>query len=163
MKTVPDVPFPFDDKNQQDYVEATGRIQAALDALRGDRRLKRTEVNLAKLAQCSRGTLRNRVWPIAALKKLKLEGKALTEEAAAVTEAKTESRVERYKQQLAMNRDELLGWKFKHDDLVQRVETLQAQNKAHKDRVETLEARVRELEKRLRGDSDGGNVTPLPR
>lgn len=163
MTTISDASLPFDDKNQQDFVDVTGRIDEALTALRNDRRLKRTEANLAKLARCSRGTLRNRGWPIEALRKLKLEAKAATEEATEATEANDESPIERIKKQLAMSRDELLGWKFKHDDLVERLETLQAQSKAHKDRVVTLEARVRELEKRLREDSDGSNVTPLNR
>ncbi len=161
MTTTSVAPLPFDEKNQQDFLDATGRIQAALETLKNDRRLKRTEVNLAKLAQCSRGTLRNRSWPIEALKQLKLEAKVPPSDAPSVSQAKEESRIERYKWQLERNRDELLSWKFRHDDLAERLETLQAQNKAYKERVATLESQVRELESRLRRDSGGGTITPL--
>jgi chromosome segregation ATPase len=161
MIVSPDETFPFDDKNQQDFVEVTGRIQTALEQMKSDQRLKRTESNLAKLAQCSRGTLRNRVWPIQELKKLKAQTKAKIEDAEEVAEVKEVSRIERYKEQLAKSRDEVMNWKFKHDDLAQRLETVQAQSKAHKDRAERLDARVRELERRLRGDGDESNVVPF--
>jgi chromosome segregation ATPase len=163
MSTTPNIQLPFDERNQQDFLDVTGRIEAALEAMRNDRRLKKTEANLAKLSQCSRGTLRNRGWPIETLRKLKLESKATTEASAAVTQEREETRVARYKQQLALSRDELMSWKFKHDDLALRVETLQGQNRGYASRVEALEARIRELERRLRGDKDDGNVVPLNR
>jgi hypothetical protein len=134
----------FDDRNQKDFLLVTKRIQDALDKLENDKRLKRTETNLADLAVCSRGTLRNRGWPLARLKTLKEESRASKEKPQPDPGAAgEESSIDRYKKQLAMNRDELLVWKYKHDDLLRKVQTLEAQLKTYKQRAEAHEAQIR--------------------
>ena len=139
--------FPFDERNQDDFVQITKRIQDALEQFAKDRRLKRTEANLARLADCSRGTLRNRAWPLVQLQKLKEEAKqfkkAKNPENAAPRSLREKSRIDRYREQLEKNRDELLVWKYKHDDLRAKVQTLEEQRDILKRRAEALEARLR--------------------
>ena len=143
------ITLPFDERNQQDFVQTTKRIQDALQKLSTDRRLKLTEANLARLADCSRGTLRNRKWPIQQLQVLKVAAKKLVEanilEGPEPRAARERSRVDRYREQLDMSRDELLIWKRRHDDLLAKVETIEAQRDTLKRRCEALEERLRGL------------------
>jgi len=143
------VTLPFDERNQQDFIQTTKRIQDALEQLSSDRRLKLTEANLARLADCSRGTLRNRKWPIQQLQILKVTAKKLKDakilEGPEPRAAREKSRVDRYREQLDKNRDELLAWKFKHDDLNAKIQTLETQRDNFKRRCEALEIRVKEL------------------
>lgn len=152
--------LPFDERNQQDFMLVTKRIQDALELMANDRRLKRTEINLAKLAGCSRGTLRNRTWPIEQLHKLKEEAKAAKETIEAEPRATREkARVERYREQLIKNRDELLFWKYKHDALRDMLETLEGQRDAYKRRAEELEAHLRSITAAPR--KSAGKVLPF--
>jgi chemotaxis regulatin CheY-phosphate phosphatase CheZ len=138
--------LPFDERNQQDFMLVTKRIQDALEKMGNDRRIKRTETNLAKLAECSRGTLRNRKWPMAQLEKLKEEARSAKVEVEVEPKATREkARVERYKEQLMKNRDELLFWKYKHDTLRDLVETLEGQRDTYKRRAEALETQLRSI------------------
>jgi len=124
----------------------TKRIQDALEQMANDRRLKRTETNLAKLAGCSRGTLRNRKWPMEQLQRLKEESRSAKEVAEPEPRTTREkSQIERYRNRLDKNRDELLFWKYKHDTLRDLVETLESQRDAYKRRAEELEAQLRSI------------------
>lgn len=159
MSTDTKAPLPFDERNQQDFMLVTKRIQDALEQMANDRRLKRTETNLAKLAGCSRGTLRNRKWPMEQLQKLKEEVRSAKEEAEVEPRATREkARVERYREQLMKNRDELLFWKYKHDALRDLVETIEAQRDAHKRRAEQLEAELRSIAAASRTRKSPGKV-----
>lgn len=62
---------PYEERNAQDYFLITQNIDEALKKLEENPNLPVTEVMLAKLAGCSRGTLRNRVYPIEKLKEIK--------------------------------------------------------------------------------------------
>jgi len=138
--------LPFDERNQQDYMLVTKRIQDALEQMANDRRLKRTETNLARLASCSRGTLRNRKWPIEKLQKLKEDARAATEQVEVEPRAtRGKAQVERYRERLIKNRDELLFWKYKHDALRDQLETIQSQRDAYKRRAEEFEAQLRSI------------------
>ena len=153
--------LPFDERNQQDFLLVTKRIQDALEKMAADRRLKRTEVNLAKLAGCSRGTLRNRQWPMTQLEKLQAEARATKESAEPEPRAiREQSRIERYREQLSKNRDELLVWKYKHDELRDRILTLEAQRDAFKKRADDLEAQLRSIA--ISTAQRTANVTVLP-
>ncbi|MDO3623581.1 hypothetical protein Q3O98_21120 [Ralstonia pseudosolanacearum] len=153
--------LPYDERNQQDFLLVTKRIQDALEKMAADRRLKRTEVNLATLAGCSRGTLRNRKWPMDRLKKLQEEARATKENAEPEPRAiREQSRIERYRDQLSMNRDELLVWKYKHDELRDRILTLEAQRDSFKKRVGELEAQLRSVA--ISAAQRKANVTVLP-
>lgn len=146
MSTDTKANLPFDERNQQDFMLVTKRIQDALELMANDRRLKRTETNLAKLAGCSRGTLRNRRWPMEQLQKLKEDARATKEQVEVEPRATREkAQVERYREQLVKNRDELLFWKYKHDALRDRVETLESQRDAYKRRAEGFEAQLHSI------------------
>ena len=96
--------LPFDERNQQDFMLVTKRIQDALELMANDRRVKRTETNLARLAGCSRGTLRNRQWPMEQLQKLKDEARAAKEQVEIEPRATREkAQVERYREQLMLS------------------------------------------------------------
>lgn len=139
-------PLPFDERNQQDFMLVTKRIQDALDRMATDRRVKRTETNLAKLAGCSRGTLRNRKWPMVQLKKLQEEARTAKENQEPEPRSIREKcRIERYRDQLSKNRDELLVWKYKHDELRDKVGTLEAQRDTYKRQAKKLEAQLRSI------------------
>lgn len=60
----------FDDRNAADFQKITDSITYSLDEIRGDRRRPSTLEYLAKLSGCSVNTLRNREWPITALKEI---------------------------------------------------------------------------------------------
>lgn len=138
--------LPFDERNQQDYMLVTKRIQDALEKMANDRRLKRTETNLARLADCSRGTLRNRKWPMEKLQKLKEDARAAIEQVEVEPRAtRGKAQVERYREQLTKNRDELLFWKYKHDDLRDQLETVKSQRDAYKRRAEEFETQLRSI------------------
>lgn len=138
--------LPFDERNQQDYMLVTKRIQDALEQMANDRRLKRTETNLARLAGCSRGTLRNRKWPMEQLQKLKEDARAATEQVEVEPRAtRGKAQVERYKERLSKNRDELLFWKYKHDALRDQLETIESQRDAYRRRAEEFEAQLRSI------------------
>ena len=138
--------LPFDERNQQDFMLVTKRIQDALELMANDRRIKRTETNLARLADCSRGTLRNRQWPMEQLRKLKEDARTAKEQVEVEPRATREkAQVERYREQLMKNRDELLFWKYKHDALRDQVETLESQRDTYKKRTEDLEAQLRSI------------------
>jgi bisphosphoglycerate-independent phosphoglycerate mutase (AlkP superfamily) len=146
MTSMDSLTLPFDERNQQDFMLVTKRIQDALEKMANDCRIKRTETNLAKLAECSRGTLRNRKWPMAQLGKLKEEARSVKDEVAVEPKATREkARIERYKEQLMKNRDELLFWKYKHDALRDLVETLEGQRDTYKRRAEALEVQLRSI------------------
>lgn len=151
--------LPFDARNQQDFMLVTKRILDALEQMANDQRHKRTETNLAKLAGCSRGTLRNRKWPLDKLQKLKEETRKVKVETEAEPRAMREkNRVERYKEQLIKNRDELLLWKYKHDALRDMVETLESQRDTYKSRAEGLEAQLRSIVAPSKSRKSSGKV-----
>lgn len=163
MSTDTKAPLPFDERNQQDFMLVTKRIQDALAQMANDRRLKRTESNLAKLAGCSRGTLHNRKWPLEQLQKLKEEARSVKEVAAVEPRATREkARVERYREQLMKNRDELLFWKYKHDALRELVETIEAQRDTYKRRAEELEAQLRSIAMASKSRKSVGKVLSFP-
>lgn len=146
MNTNTTVSLPFDDRNQQDFMLVTKRIQDALELMTNDRRLKRTETNLARLAGCSRGTLRNRQWPLKQLQKLKDDARTAKEQVEVEPRAtRQKAQVERYREQLVKNRDELLFWKYKHDSLRDQMETLASQRDAYKRRAEEFETQLRSI------------------
>src|SRR5437763_1817668 len=62
---------PYDDRNDADFREISSRIRSALDRMEMDPTIPARETELAARASCSRGTLRNRVWPLDRLKTIK--------------------------------------------------------------------------------------------
>lgn len=154
----------FDERNEEDFAEITRRIHVALEKLSTDRRLKRTQANLAKLAGCSRGTLRNRGWPLEKLATFKNETKEALSAAAKQEQqiAVEKSPVEILEERLTKNRDELLAWKYKHDAMRDKVQTIEAQRDAYKRRTEQLEADLRAIALRATVPAQKNTVINFP-
>lgn len=62
---------PYDEQNTADYQEMSKRIASALELMEHDTEIPATEKELARLAICSRGTLRNRGYPLVRLRIVK--------------------------------------------------------------------------------------------
>jgi len=80
-------PAPYDERNNEDFKLISKNIACALEKIAHDESIPATEASLAQVARCSRGTLRNRGWPLTRLKLIK-EGRKKT----AVKEARTISK-----------------------------------------------------------------------
>lgn len=164
MITTDSTSFPYDARNTEDFDALTKRIDAGLLALRSDPKLKPTEETLADLAKCSRGTLRNRKWPIEALRAMKLERRS-TKPPAAASPAKPEPQkasLRAHADQLKLARDETLRWKMKHDELLQGVATLSDAVECMKASEARLRAEVIELRACIaQGAGTGATVVPI--
>lgn len=145
------------EKNEQDFIEVTRRIQEALARIESDSRLKATQDVLAQLADCSRGTLNNRKWPLDRLREIKAARRVprqpITDESAAT---KIESRIERYKEQLYDSREEVLTWKARHDEASERLSDAQNPTRVLQERLATAEREIANLRRHL-----GGKVVEL--
>lgn len=64
-------PAPYEERNLEDFKLITKNITFALEKIANDDSIPATEQSLADLAGCSRGTLRNRIWPLKRLKLIK--------------------------------------------------------------------------------------------
>src|SRR5436190_1649422 len=73
-------PAPYDGRNAADFLQIGKNISLALDQIAVDKTIPATEESLANLAGCSRGTLRNRQWPLVRLREIKQARKTETEE-----------------------------------------------------------------------------------
>jgi len=145
--TTSGVPPALQEKNEQDFVDVTRRIQEALARIESNAKLKATQDVLAKLADCSRGTLNNRKWPLDQLRKIKDARKTTVQvtidETSAV--AKEESRIERYKQQLYDSREEVLLWKTRYDAAVQQLTDAQVLTRMLRMRLDAAEEEISNL------------------
>lgn len=119
-------PLPFDERNRADFDAITRRLSTALETLRNDTRLKASESSLARLANCSRGTLRNRCWPLQKLKELKKERKEKNAlPTASVMGDPTpdrQSEIAGLKRQLSLSRDEVARWKLRYDEVSEKLD-----------------------------------------
>jgi hypothetical protein len=135
------------EKNAQTFIEVTRRIQEALGRIANEPKLKATQDVLAQLADCSRGTLNNRQWPLQLLREIKVARNApklpTTDESAATN--KVESRIERYKMQLQNSREELLIWKSRHDDANERLADALSINRVLQARLKAAEEDIANL------------------
>lgn len=135
------LPSALQERNEQEFVEVTRRIQKALSLLERDPTLKVTQDALANLANCSRGTLNNRKWPVDRLKEIKADRKMPLKITVNETTslAMEETRIERYKKQLYDSREEVLFWKSKYDHTRQQLQQAQ-------DVTRVLQARLKASE-----------------
>ena len=67
---------PYDEKNAADFERISKNISLALEKIANDSLIPATEQSLADLAGCSRGTPRNREWPLIRLREIKRERKS---------------------------------------------------------------------------------------
>jgi hypothetical protein len=149
----------YDERNALDYREMSRRIADALDEMERDQSIPATEKELARRAKCSRGTLRNRQYPIARLKGIKdrrrLNG-SKPKNATGGHKAATESHIEDKKAlmgQLEKSRTECAIWFDKYNESerarnkVQRErELLLSKNRSLKEMYDELVNKVGQLE-----------------
>jgi hypothetical protein len=146
---------PYYKQNEADFLAITKLIEGALARLRRDKTKKATEKNLAKLAGCSRGTLRNRKWPLLELEAIKVERNESNEKSsdaepaansAATVHVDEKKTVE---EQLRKSRSEIAVWVDKHAQLNRRCRALKRSNEVVNRLKVAAEERVKELEDNL--------------
>ncbi|MDQ3801443.1 MAG: hypothetical protein M3384_18630 [Acidobacteriota bacterium] len=75
---------PYDARNEADYKSMTKSIDSALKLIGENSSINATEKSLCCLAGCSRGTLRNRAYPLKKLKEIKARRSTNKEKASAL-------------------------------------------------------------------------------
>lgn len=155
---------PYDARNEADYQKITNSIQAALKQIEQNSEEPATQVNLAKLAKCSRGVLRLRGWPIERLKSIKKQRKATAigktaGKIAVDRKDAVEVHLEDKKlllERLDKSRTECAKWTVKCKELESEKtklrrsnELLQKENSSLKERNIELERENADLKKRL--------------
>lgn len=121
---------PYDERNEADYRAISNKIEIALNLIAADLTIPATEASLAELAGCSRGTLRNRVYPLERLKSLK-QLRTKNRRTARISPAHriaVEVHIDEKKnlrEQLNKSRSEVAVWVSKYSDLEREVKKLQ--------------------------------------
>ncbi|HWT03142.1 MAG TPA: hypothetical protein VN256_23020 [Pyrinomonadaceae bacterium] len=152
---------PYDEQNAADFREMTTKIDSALRTIEEDPKIPATEKELARLAGCSRGTLRYRAYPLQRLKNIKLERKRKCEGVnpeEATREVKTAEELLReekatLQQQLHNSRTEVAIWVQKHQELkdehsrtLRANQLFKAERQTLREENGRLKQRVKELE-----------------
>lgn len=155
---------PYDERNDADYQELSTRIATALETIAHDESIPATEQSLAQLANCSRGTLRNRVWPLQRLKLIKEDRVSKPKTSIPQTPAEIE-RFDRRKLQndLALSRTEAAKWFDAYQN--ERSETRKARRaiKLLTEEIAALNKQVAKLQERKSSSSrSSSNVAPFP-
>lgn len=123
-------------------------LEAALAEIRANPGQPATQDNVARLANCSRGTVNNRTTVLDALhdiKKARREFKVVHKNAGA---RDSERELEKLKKQLAKSRDEVLEMLNQRDDIKRKYEKLQDNFALFADSVRSRDAK--HSEKRVR-------------
>jgi DNA-binding Lrp family transcriptional regulator len=137
-----------------------------------------TQTELAKRATCSRGTLRNRVWPLKRLRAIKMQRlkqvntvgpKRITLAHRVAVEVHIEDK-KRLMEQLNKSRseaarlvDECLSLKSEHQKMARAAGVLGRAKEALVVRVMQLEKRLTELEEKLLSERARNVVVPFPK
>lgn len=139
------LPEALAEKNAQDFEDITLRIKGALEKIRKNSKLKPTQAVLAKLAECSRGTINNRKWPLEELEVIKHERKEQKQEVVNATTPQNDeaSLLEQYKDQLYKSREELRIWKSRYDEQAGLVKQLEHITAVLQQRIEILEKELK--------------------
>lgn len=113
-------------KNASDFDAMTEAIETALKKIEGDRRLKPIQATLAKLANCTRGTLNNRQWPLVRLQEIKTARKkelgAKRPPESTESAAKLESEMDELKRLLQLSRTENARLHDKNEELAKALQ-----------------------------------------
>lgn len=151
-------PLPFDERNTEDFVANTNKIEAALVIIAADHAQPVTKGNLSKLSGVHRNTLRNRAlatseqgsdgWPYSALAEIIRSRKAsgteeeLTHVRAA---ASREDKIVELERRLALSRYQVASWhsraielKRERDEARRNVDLLLSQAQNLKSEVDRL-------------------------
>jgi hypothetical protein len=150
---------PYDARNQADYLLISNSIEAALNLMGIDPTVPATEASLAKLAGCSRGTLRNRKYPLERLKAIKVrraeqrKGKNRPVRITPAHRVAVEVHIDEKKilqGQLEKSRCEIAVWVNKYSDLENEVKKLYRVRNVLQEGKKLLEEQIEELKKSLR-------------
>jgi hypothetical protein len=168
--------MPYDDRNEDDYRELTQRISAALLKIEYDPKIRPSQKNLAKFAECSRGTLRNRKWPLERLAEIKRQRKEKSKGKGSDRpnkDADAEIHLEdkrKLLEQLDNARKETAIWVDKYDEkersykkVARANDMLKAAKLALEQRVLHLERELAELKGHQEGDKNPGVVVSFSR
>ncbi|HEX8472601.1 MAG TPA: hypothetical protein VF666_01080 [Pyrinomonadaceae bacterium] len=151
---------PYDKRNAADYKDLSNRIAAALKTLEESPQIAATEKELARLAQCSRGTLRNRAYPLECLKQIRAsrnkdESQNVESHDITVVGTKLDNEI-LLQERLQNSRNEVAFWVDKYKDLESETkrlrrsnELLQAENAAMVTQNKHLRSRLEKVEETL--------------
>lgn len=165
--------FPYDDRNEADYQQVTLNISLALELIDKSPEIPATQNELARLAKCSRGTLRLRKWPLDRLKEIKARRKAEQSSGAEVKKSKSEIELhiedkKHLLEQLQKSRSQNAILAFEKREIVIENKKLRRAHDVAQAAKTSLEERCRKYESELaelRGDresgDDGGAVVPF--
>ncbi|MTI78800.1 MAG: hypothetical protein FH754_15980 [Marinobacter sp.] len=141
----------YDAKNEQNFNDVTERINEALLKIASDSSIKATVTELAEIAGVHRNTINNREWPAKRLKAIKAERKAEWERKTQKTDTPNPLHVLTSKLQMA--RLETLHWFNQYNEVrafyegaQENVKYLSKTRESHKQEVQALQGRLRELE-----------------
>ncbi len=142
-RSVTSRPAPYDQRNIEDYKLIGKNISLALDKIQGDDCIPATEESLASLAGCSRGTLRNRKWPLVRLREIKKQRKTRSGKAQQKTATKQpQNKEEELVMALNASRNEAARWFDKYKDSEADNRKFRRANNLLKEEKEAL---IREL------------------
>lgn len=167
---------PYDEKNDLDYKEMSRRIADALEEIECNSTIPATQKELSKRAKCSRGTLRNRVYPLDWLKSIntKRKERVLNKSKKITLEqrANLEVRVEGEKnllERLKNSRTEAAIWfdKYKESEqdrnkLRRMIALVQAKNTSLTKRNTELLEKLRALEEIVKLNKNKKVILPFP-
>lgn len=157
---------PYDTRNQLDYEAVTKKIAHALEILENDTSIPATEIKLAELADCSRGTLRNRVYPLVRLRKIKQsrfkkqnKPKLSSLTAQQLTDVNIHISDKRIlKEQLEKSRSEIAVWVTKFLELEKDVKRLERLVTVLQGAKEILETKLSQPKNAVEGDSNSKSI-----
>jgi hypothetical protein len=170
---------PYDEQNATDFREMTEKIDRALKTIEESLTIPATEKELARLAECSRGTLRYRVYPLQRLKNIKLERKRKRESAdnskKSTVEVKTAEEILReenatLRQQLHNSRSEVAVWVQKYQELkdeksrvTRAKQVLEAERQALREENKQLKQKLKKFEETQGVKPTNDVVIPFPK
>jgi phosphatidate phosphatase PAH1 len=147
---------PYDERNEKDYANITKRIEAGLEKIKTDETVPATGAELCKLAKCSRGTLRNREWPLERLKEIKKKRKEkkarkrnrITRDHLTAVEVHVEDK-NKLKDQLKKSRTEAAVWFHKFQNMEAENKRLRRANNHLQSTKQHLQEQLDETQREL--------------
>jgi hypothetical protein len=154
---------PYDERNDADFERIGKNISLALEKIANDPSVPATEQSLANLAGCSRGTLRNREWPLIRLREIKRERKSEAQRVKARPKRKREKTKEEELVALVnASRTEAARWFDKYSDAEAEKRKLKRANELLVAQNEALKAEVARLRVTSSVSQPSSNVARFP-
>ncbi len=111
-------------RNHADFIALGEKIEQALLRIEKDRRLSATQVSLSKLAGCTRGTLKNRGWPLLRLKDIKEARRSPGKKSGADCSNDNRASSPSLEESLQLSRDEVLRWMDKYESVSAELQSV---------------------------------------